>query len=466
MSDTVLSPVPSSAPATSWPAHAPDAPAHEIYWRSTEPVEPSAPLEGEVRADVCIVGGGYTGMWTAHFLNRADPALRVCIVESDYAGAGASGHNDGFATPTIGHGLAGVVRRFGHERAQVAYGAIGRSLLELGRFCRNQGVDADFHSCPIHFVASSREQLWRLERDIELAQSLGAQTTLLDGEHARAQIGSPAIQGAMAQAGALINPHKLARGLARVVREAGIEIYERTPAIALERAAQRHVVRTPRGRVLADRVLLATNAYQHRFPRFHRQVVPVWSYAMVSEPVPERWIDELPWPARGGFVEACNFILFARLTAENRLLIGGGPAPYFYGRDMDLSHMREARAWAALHAAFTRYFPTWSGLSFTHAYGGCVAITRNLVPHVGGLGDGIYYAYGYCGNGITATHTAGKVLRDLILERDSDYANLLFVGAKEPRFPPEPLAWTGAQLLSRMLGWQDRHPRLLRRELV
>lgn len=441
-------------------------PAHEIYWRSTEAVAPGEPLRGSERCDVCIVGGGYTGMWTAHFLKRAEPSLDVRIVEAHYAGAGASGHNDGFATPTIGHGLAGVVRRFGRERAQVAYGAIGRSLLELGRFCRTENIDADFYPCPVHFVATRSEQVRRLERDIALASELGARITLLDGEQARAQIGSPAILGAAAHAGALINPHRLARGLARTLRHAGVLIYERTPAVALKRNGSRHIIETPQGQLVADRVLLATNAYQHQFAEFRRKVKPVWSYAMVSEPVPAEWLDELPWPDRGGFVEVCNFIRFARLTADRRLLIGGGPAPYYYGRDMRARRMLNQRAWSALHVALREYFPAWSRLRFTFAYGGCIAITRNFTPHVGHLGNGIYYAYGYCGNGITSSHTAAKALRDLILERDSAYAQLLFVGAHEPRFPVEPLAWAGAHLLSQTLAFQDRHPTLLARELV
>ncbi|HEU4702106.1 MAG TPA: FAD-binding oxidoreductase [Conexibacter sp.] len=439
---------------------------HEIYWRSTEPVTPGPPLAEDVACDVCIVGGGYTGLWTAFFLKQAAPELDVRIVEADYAGAGASGHNDGFATPTIGHGLAGVVRRFGHEPARLAYAAVARSLLELGRFCRRHDVDAELEANPVHFVATRPGQLDRLRRDVELARQLGAQPVLLEGAQARAAIGSPAIQASVAQAGALVNPHRLARGLARVVREHGVPIHEQTPAVAFERDGARHVVRTPRARVLADRLLLATNAYQHRLAPFRSRVKPVWSYAMVSEPVPQAWLEALPWPGRNGFVEACNFIVFARLTAENRLLIGGGPALYRYGADMAVRHLDEARAWRALREAFARYFPAWRRLRFTHAYGGCVAMTRDFVPHVGALGDGRFYGYGYCGNGITTTHTAGKALRDLILGRESDYTRLLFVGTPAPRYPPEPLAWAGAQLLSRTLAWQDRHPRLLQRELV
>jgi glycine/D-amino acid oxidase-like deaminating enzyme len=218
--------------------------------------------------------------------------------------------------------------------------------------------------------------------------------------------------------------------------------------------------------VTADRVVIATNAYQHRLPAFRRAVKPVWSYAMVSEPIPDRWLDELPWAGREGFVEASNFIVFARLTAENRLLIGGGPAPYRYGRDMDERHLRDERVERALRAAFTRYFPSWGGLRFTHSYGGCVAMTRDLVPHVGALAGDTFYAHGYCGNGIAMTHTAGKALRDLVLERDGGYSTLPFVNGRKPRFPPEPIAYAGAALVSRVLAWQDRHPEVVRRQLI
>ena len=448
-------------------AAAPPRLKHAIYWRETEPVEPGPRLERDVRCDVCIVGAGYTGLWTAYFLKQAEPSLSIHLLEQEYAGAAASGHNDGFVTPTIGHNsLAGLVRRFGHEPAKAGFGAVGRSILELGRFCRKEGVDADFEANGNYLVATSPGQVERLQRNVELAAELGAHLEVLDRDAARAKIGSPAIELAVGQGGALVNPHKLARGLARVVREKGVEIHEGTPATRLERDGAGWRVVTPRGRVQAADLVLATNAFQHQFAEFRRQVKPVWSYAMVSEPVPDRWLEELPWPGREGFVEMRNFVLFARLTAENRILIGGGPAPYFYGRDMNDSHMRHEGSQEALRAAFERYFPGWHGLRFTHAYGGCVAVTRDLVPHIGRLGSGAYYGYGYCGNGIAATHAAGKALRDLILGRDTDYSNLPFVRGREPRFPPEPLAYAGSKLLSRVLAWQDEHPERLRRELV
>jgi glycine/D-amino acid oxidase-like deaminating enzyme len=212
--------------------------------------------------------------------------------------------------------------------------------------------------------------------------------------------------------------------------------------------------------------VLATNAYQHRLAAFRRQVKPVWSYAMVTEPIDPARLAELPWTEREGFVEACNFIVFGRLTADDRVLIGGGPAPYRYGRDMDERHLHDGDVERALRAAFRRYFPGWDDVRFTHSYGGCIAITRDLVPHLGELEPGVYYGYGYCGNGIACTHTAGKALRDLVLERDTAYSNLLFVNGREPAFPPEPLAYAGARALSRVLAWQDRYPTWVRRQLV
>jgi glycine/D-amino acid oxidase-like deaminating enzyme len=234
----------------------------------------------------------------------------------------------------------------------------------------------------------------------------------------------------------------------------------------VEKVAGGYLVRTPQGRVRAERLVLATNAYQHQWRPFRSRVKPVWSYAMVSEPLDERRLEQVHWPQREGFVEARNFIVFGRLTAQNRLLLGGGPAPYFYGRDMDEDHIRSDVAVAALREALTRYFPAWSDLRFTHAYGGCIAVTRDLVPHVGEGSDGILHAYGYCGNGIAMTHTAGKALRDLVLGKDSNYSQLLFVRGREPRFPPEPVAYAGVKGLSALLGWQDRHPHLLKRQLV
>lgn len=439
---------------------------HAIYWRETEPFDPGPPLAGDVRADVCIVGGGYTGLWTAHFLKLAEPSLNIHVVEAEFAGAGGSGHNDGFVTPTIGHSLHMVVRRFGPERAKAAYTAVGRSILELRRFLRKNAIDAELEPNGFYLVATNGAQRRRLDHDVELAREMGINYEVLDAADAQARIGSGVILGALKTSGALINPHKLARGLARVVRAQGVHVHEQTRALSIERTAGEHVVTTPLGRVRAPRTLLATNAYQHQWAPFRRALKPVWSYAIVSEPLSDAQLAMVHWPDREGFVEARNFIVFCRLTADNRLLVGGGRTPYHKGCDMEERHCRNLSLHDVLVGELARYFPAWRDVRWTHSYGGCVAITRDLVPHVGTRGDGLFYAHGYCGNGITMTHTAAKSLCDLMLERDTDQSRLLFVGGQEPRFPAEPIAFPGSRAFIALLEWQDRHPNIFKRQLI
>jgi glycine/D-amino acid oxidase-like deaminating enzyme len=438
---------------------------HSIYWRDTEPVEPGPPLVGDVQSDVCIVGGGYTGMWTAHFLKSADPSLGIRIVEADYAGAGASGHNDGFVTPTIGHSLHSVLRAWSPERAAAAYGSVGRSILELRRFCRAY-PEAEFRPAGFYLVAANQGQMARLRADVDRAAAMGFTYDLLDAGEIRERIGTERAIGALRTPGALVNPHRLSRALARRVREQGVVIHESTPALSIERPGDGHRVVTGQGSVTASRVLLATNAYQHRWPGFRDQVKPVWSYAMVSEPLTEEQRQRVTWEGGEGFVEARNFIVFVRPVEGGRILVGGGPAPYRRGLDMDERHMRHDRIHDLLGQALREYFPVWSDLRFSHAYGGCVAITRDLLPRVGRRTDGVFYGYGYCGNGIAMSHTAGRALADLILDRDTDAAKLPFVSGGEPAFPPEPIAFLGARAISSLLAAQDRVPALARRQLI
>ncbi|MEU5884315.1 FAD-binding oxidoreductase [Spirillospora sp. NPDC047279] len=429
-----------------------------IYWRDTEPVLPGPQLRHDVHCDVCIIGGGYTGLWAAYFLKQAQPDIDIHVLEADYAGAGASGHNDGFITPTIGHSLHNVVRRFGPERAGEAYAAVGQSIMDLSRFCRTHKVDAELERSGFYLV-SRESQSARLRKNLDLAERVGSRALprILLGADARDVIGSEMIDAALPSGGGLVNPHKLARGLARVVCEQGVVIHERTSASAMERSAAVYRVKTERATVHARKVLLATNAYQHMFRPFRSGLLPVWSYAFVTEPLSDRQLERVHWPGREGFVEDQNFILFGRLTADNRILFGGGRACYYYGRSMNGRHLANRRVQAELVHEFRQFFPMWDDVNIEYGYGGCIAVTRDFVPHVGVLPNGVCYAYGYCGNGIAAAHTVGKALRDLILDRTSEFTRLPFVNRKEKGFPGEPLAWAGARAYSLMLRAQDRY---------
>lgn len=196
---------------------------HVVYWHETEPVVPEPPLRENADCDIAIVGGGYTGLWAAHFLKEAEPALDIRVVEAEYAGYGASGRADGFVTPTIGKDIQGLVRIFGTRRSLEASQAVGRSVLEIGRFARRNKIDVEYEANDYLMVATTQAQLHRLRADRELAGAIAGrdQPPLLSAAQAREVIGSPAVLGAARTGGALVNPFKLARGLARVVKKRG-----------------------------------------------------------------------------------------------------------------------------------------------------------------------------------------------------------------------------------------------------
>jgi glycine/D-amino acid oxidase-like deaminating enzyme len=404
---------------------------------------------------VCVVGGGYTGLWTAYFLKRSEPALEVAVVERSWAGSGASGHNDGYAMTVLDMSLHHLVEHHGPERAGAAHEAVARSVVEIGEFCSEHDVDAEYELNGFAAIAVNDGHMRRLERDLEAAQRIGADHdyTLAEGDAARAVIGSPVVRGLLREGrGALVNPHRLVRGLARTVEGIGVRIFERSPATSL--VAGR--VETELGAVEAPRIVVATNAYQHSFQQFRSKVLPLWSYALATEPLTDEQRGRVAWEGREGFEDKRNFITIGRWTADGRILWGGRLAPYFYGNDMDPRHSSNERVFGELRDAWREYFPMWQDVRFTHAYGGCVAITATFLPYVGTLGDGIFYGYGYNGHGVAPSHTVGRALCDLILERDSEYTGLLFVNQdREPTLPPEPLRFLGTTLTTKLLDRQD-----------
>ncbi|EME99553.1 FAD-dependent oxidoreductase [Streptomyces mobaraensis NBRC 13819 = DSM 40847] len=436
---------------------------HVVYWHDTEPVTPGPPLRETVDCDVCIVGGGFTGLWTAYFLKEAEPALDIRIVEAHHSGYGASGRADGFVTPTIGKDIQALVKEFGEERALEASQAVGRSILEIGRFTRKNKVDAEYEATDYLMVATDAAQLRRLEEDRDLAVRMGAAPPeIMSRDEAMSVVGSPAIAAGMRTGGALVNPFKLARGLARVVREKGVTLYDRTPCLRVEPGV-RPVVVTAGGRVKADKVVLATNVHMDAFPPFRRKVVPIWTYAMVSEPLTDAQLARVPWAGREGLVEAKSLLTCARFTHDNRIMFAGGPAPYYWGRDKRQRNMNRPEVYREIHREFLRFFPMWADVEFSYAYGGTADVVRDYAPHFGTLAGGrVLYGYGYCGNGIAATHTGGKVLRDLTLGKDTPHSRLLFVddGRRRPpaSFPPEPALYIGARAATRLMNWKESRP--------
>jgi glycine/D-amino acid oxidase-like deaminating enzyme len=415
---------------------------HDVYWRVTEPVIPGQPLQDDLDCDICIVGAGYTGLWIAHFLKSADPALDVQLLEASYAGAGASGHNDGFATCSIGaKSWRGIARRHGPEAATAVHGAVARSVVAIQRFADQHSLAIDAEPLGYYQVATNRRQDQLLKSGNALSARLtpeAKQPQLLDGAVIRARIGSPAIVSGIWRAGMLINPHKLARGLARTIRAGGAVIHEQTPVLSVDDDGRQAVLRTPAATVRARRVVLATNAWQGQFPQFRRRVIAQWHYALVTAPLSDSDLESLNWRGREGFIEMRRPGVFGRLTADNRILFGGGDVCDYHDVESDHVGTGTKRVERGLHHEFLRYFPMLDGLRVEYFHGGAMGVTPGGMARVGWLTDRLGYSYGYSGNGIGASHTVGRLVAAMLLGQESPDWARVFVRPAERRFAVRP----------------------------
>jgi len=408
---------------------------HDTYWRETEPVQAGAPLGEDLACDVCIVGAGYTGLWTAHFLKEHDAGLSVVVIEADFAGAGASGHNEGFVLQALGARTPdSLVAEFGRARTVSTYAELRRSALDLSRFCVRRNLDAEFEASQIYQVASTRGQLKLIYRNVELAAAIGGSVArVLRGPEMRARVGSPLLTAGYRCGGGLLNPHKLVRGLAKAVQAQGVRICESTRALSVEDGAAGARVRAPTATVTAARVVLATDAYQYWHPAFAGQLRHKRRYALVTEPLTERQVEMAGWVTRDGFVNAGANSVFGRLTWDSRIMVSGGFSLRCRGTGPAEPQSDAVRFEGRMISIFRKYFPVLKDVAFEYCYGGTIGITKNMLPVVGFLSPRIGYAYGYSGNGIVSCHTAARALSGLIVGLPSGIdSDVLFVRDREP----------------------------------
>jgi glycine/D-amino acid oxidase-like deaminating enzyme len=433
--------------------------ASRSYWLEADPYTPGPPLAGDVRADVAIVGAGFTGLWAAHFLLQADPALKVTVIERDVVGYGASGRNGGFAMTLLSRSLHDLVQQFGLEPARLAHRAVAASIDAIGCFGTEHGVSCDYEKNGFIGLATDESQVPRVEADRRAAEQLGLEDVrFLSGDELRRHLQSPLFRcGLEERTSALLNPAKLVRGMARVVRQQSAIVYEQTPVDRIEPGSAGVDIHTPLGTVHADQVVLATNAYSVQFPELRRWLIPLYSYIVLTEPLTEAQWASIGWQGRQGLEDKRTFIHYFRPTADGRILMGGEDAPYHYKSSILPEHDRNARVFTILQRDLQAFFPQLQGVRFTHGWGGPVAVTSRFVPTFGTLAGGrVHYGFGYSGHGVAPTHLGGQILRDLVLGRESELTQLCFVRAKPIAFPEEPLRWVGVNLARRRLLRQDR----------
>jgi glycine/D-amino acid oxidase-like deaminating enzyme len=429
------------------------------YWLD-DPGRPRAEpaLVGDEHCDLLVVGGGYSGLWTALIAKERDPSRDVVLIEGREVGWAASGRNGGFCAASLTHGLANGLARWPGEFAKLE--ELGnRNLDEIEAAVARYSLDCDFERTGEIDVATEPYQVDELRAAAEEAARHGVDLEFLDRDQVRAEIDSPTFAGGLYDRTgvAMLHPAKLAWGLKRAAAALGVRVHEHTPALALTRNGGGMAVRTPYGRVFARRVALGTNVFPSLVRRVRPYIVPVYDYALMSEPLSPDQLASIGWKNRQGLGDSANQFHYFRLSADNRILWGGYDAVYPYGGR--LSPDRDQRPETSLKLArhFFRCFPQLEGLAFTHAWGGAIDTCTRFSAFYGTAHAGrVAYAAGFTGLGVGATRFGADVMLDLLAGEGTERTELEMVRTKPLPFPPEPFAWTGIGLTKWSLDRADR----------
>ncbi|WP_431951838.1 NAD(P)/FAD-dependent oxidoreductase [Actinacidiphila sp. bgisy167] len=418
-----------------------------------------AALVGDEYCDLLVVGGGYTGLWTALLAKERDPHRDVVLIEAREVGWAASGRNGGFCAASLTHGLANGLARWPEEFERLE-GLGNRNLDGIEETVARYSIDCDFERSGEIDVATEPYQLDDLGASAREAARHGVELELLDRDQVRAEVDSPTFVGGLwdRRGVAMLHPAKLAWGLRRACEELGVRVYERTRATQLARNGSGMAVRTPYGRVFARHVALGTNVFPSLLRRVRRYIVPVYDYALVTEPLTPQQLGSVGWKRRQGFGDSANQFHYFRLTADNRVLWGGYDAVYPYGGRLDTARDERPQTYLKLAAHFFRCFPQLEGLRFTHAWGGAIDTCSRFTAFYGTAHDGkVAYAAGYTGLGVGATRFGADVMLDLLSQEPTERTALRMVRTKPLPFPPEPLAWAGIGLTKWSLDRADRN---------
>ena len=429
-------------------------------WWDTLPVDLTQPmgaaLEGDSTADVTIVGAGYTGLWTAYYLIRADPSLRVTVLEAEVAGYGASGRNGGWASALFPASLDALARASSRSDAVRMKKAMNQSVDEIGAVAMAEGWDIDWAKGGTVVLARTPLQLQEAKEEVESLRQWGfgpGDLRLLDRDEALAHAhATDVLGGTFNPHCAAIHPARLVRSLARTVAAAGVTIHEGTRVSEIEPG----IVRTEHGSVRSEIIVRATEGYTRTLTGQTRTLAPVYSLMLATEPLPADLWEEIGLAQRPTFADGRHLIIYGQRTADDRIAFGGRGAPYFFGSKITPEQDQNPAVHAALWEVLTDLFPALAPVAVTHTWGGPLGVPRDWWASCGlDRSTGLAWSGGYVGDGVGTSNLGGRTLADLILERDSDLTTLPWVNHRSKKWEPEPLRWVGTNLGLRVMTSAD-----------
>ncbi|MET3807403.1 glycine/D-amino acid oxidase-like deaminating enzyme [Nakamurella sp. UYEF19] len=403
--------------------------------------EPRERLTGSSRTALAVIGGGYSGLWTALLAKQEDPSREVVVLEGKTLGWAASGRNGGFCSASLTHGQANGMDWYPEDMPRLE--RRGRdNLAGIVKTIEDFGIDCKLEKTGELKVATESYQIGDLAADYERMLDFGDEAELLDQAGTRALVNSPTYLGSVngRDKTVLVDPARLVWGLADACELLGVKIHENTHVQGMARDGREMVLTTPHGTLRADRVALGTNAFPSLLKRVRPYVVPVYDYAMATEPLTDAQMDTIGWKGRQGVSDAGNQFHYYRLTDDNCILWGGYDVIYHYGNRIDASLDQRPETFKLLSEHFFATFPQLEGLRFTHTWGGVIDTCSRFFPFFGtGYGGKVAYATGYTGLGVGATRFGAQVMLDLLSGEKTELTSLNTVRAKPVPFPPEPL---------------------------
>ncbi|MGB5869620.1 MAG: FAD-dependent oxidoreductase [Albidovulum sp.] len=427
-------------------------------WQETlPPIAACAPLSADTSCDLAVIGGGFTGLWTALKARARWPHARIALLEAAQCGNAASGRNGGFCAPSISHGVLNAVARWPDEAETLV--RLGRQNLDaLAQDLDRMGIDAEFERNGKLTVAATPWQADGLRGMQKTYARFGISCDYLEGGALRERFNSPVYRAGLFEPNyALVNPAKLIEGLRQACIDRGVSLYENTAVTALKHAPDGLRLTTPQGLVFARQAVMATNAARPLLKRFRLSILPIFDYSLVTEPLTDGQLAAIGWLGRHGIADSGNQFHYFRKTADNRILWGGYDAIYHYGNSRDPAHLNRHTSFEQLASTFAATFPALNGVVFSHAWGGIIDTSARTTFFAGTACHGqLAYALGFTGQGVSASRFAALTMLDMLEGLQTERTTLRMLRSPALPFPPEPIRTLFVKWAQHDLAREDR----------